>query len=71
MPPKRSYDVAFKISVVEYSKEHSGEQAVHHFKVDPKQVREWHKQYENLKTLNIEKETREKEYCGWCQKSQQ
>ncbi|KAL2098760.1 hypothetical protein ACEWY4_005240 [Coilia grayii] len=44
MAPKRKFTVAFKLEVLKYATENSGEQTARHFNIDARQVRAWKKQ---------------------------
>uniref|UniRef100_A0A672HC26 HTH CENPB-type domain-containing protein n=1 Tax=Salarias fasciatus TaxID=181472 RepID=A0A672HC26_SALFA len=39
----KKYDLKFKVAVVNYAEQNSGEAAARHFSVDPRRVREWRK----------------------------
>ena len=39
----RKFDMTFKLAVVKYAEQHSGEAAARQFNVDPKRVRDWKK----------------------------
>ena len=41
---KRKFDLTFKLAVVRYAEQHSGEAAARQFHVDPRRIREWKKQ---------------------------
>ena len=49
--PKRSFDSAFKLKVIDYTSTHSISDTAHHFGIDRKRVREWKKQREELQAL--------------------
>ena len=49
--PKRSYDSAFKLKVIDYTGNHSISDTARHFAIDRKRVREWKKQREELQAL--------------------
>uniref|UniRef100_A0A671XQP1 HTH CENPB-type domain-containing protein n=1 Tax=Sparus aurata TaxID=8175 RepID=A0A671XQP1_SPAAU len=51
---KQKYDLKFKLSVVKYAEENSGEAAARHFCVDPKRVRDWRKNKKELQRLSEE-----------------
>ncbi|ROJ25353.1 Pogo transposable element with KRAB domain [Anabarilius grahami] len=40
---RKKYDLTFKLTVVKFAEQNSGEAAARHFSVDPKRVREWRK----------------------------
>ena len=40
---KQKYDLKFKLSVIKYAEENSGEAAASRFSVDPNRVRDWRK----------------------------
>ena len=48
MSKRSSYDVATKLRAVEFAKNHSGEAAARHFRVDQKRIRDWIKNKEKL-----------------------
>ncbi|KAL2091434.1 hypothetical protein ACEWY4_013697 [Coilia grayii] len=50
----KKYNFKFKLSVIKYAEEISGEAAAKHFSVDPKRVREWRKQKSELQRLSEE-----------------
>ena len=54
--PKRSYDSAFKLKVIDYTGNHSISDTARHFAIDRKRVREWKKQREELQALPQKKE---------------
>ena len=45
---RRKFDVKFKEQVLQYAREHSGVKAAKHFNVDPRQIRYWKKQQNEL-----------------------
>jgi len=45
---RRSFPLAIKLKAVEYAKETSGSAAARHFRVDPKRIREWKQNKEEL-----------------------
>ena len=47
----KKYDLKFKLSVVKYAEENSGEAAARCFSVDPKRVRDWRKNKTELQRL--------------------
>ena len=47
----RSFDLEFKLKVLEYAREHTGEAAARKFNVDGKRIREWKKQKDELGKL--------------------
>jgi transposase-like protein len=49
----RSYDLEFKLKVITFAKENSGEAAAREFGVDPKRVREWKKQEPDLRKNSV------------------
>ncbi|KAK0155317.1 Pogo transposable element with KRAB domain [Merluccius polli] len=52
--PRKKYDLKFKLSVVKFAEQNSGEAAARHFSVDPKRVREWRKNKSELQHLSEE-----------------
>ena len=50
----KNYDLKFKLSVLKYAEEKSGETAARHFSVDPKRVRDWWKTKMELQCLSEE-----------------
>lgn len=64
MPPKRSYDVDFKLSAVNFAKDSSVEAAARHYGVDPKRIREWRTQKDRLESLQTEKRAKRKRLDG-------
>ncbi|KAM4625025.1 uncharacterized protein ACJ7VT_003510 [Polymixia lowei] len=48
---RKKYDLKFKLSVVNFAEQNSGEAAARHFSVDPKRVREWKKNKLELQRL--------------------
>ncbi|KAK0134673.1 TBC1 domain family member 13 [Merluccius polli] len=48
------YDLKFKLSVVKFAEQNSGEAAARHFSVDSKRVREWRKNKSELQHLSEE-----------------
>ena len=50
----KKYDLKFKLSVVKYAEENSGEAAARRFSVDPKRVRDWRKNKTELQRLSEE-----------------
>uniref|UniRef100_A0A3B3B5M8 HTH CENPB-type domain-containing protein n=1 Tax=Oryzias melastigma TaxID=30732 RepID=A0A3B3B5M8_ORYME len=55
MSIKRSFDLNFKLRAVAYANEHSGEASARHFGVDPKRIREWRKQVNDMERKVAEK----------------
>ncbi|XP_041959944.1 uncharacterized protein LOC121718798 isoform X2 [Alosa sapidissima] len=51
---RKKYDLAFKLTVVKFAEQNSGEAAARHFSVDPKRVREWRKVKTELERLSEE-----------------
>ena len=47
---RRSFTMQFKQEVVEFASEHSNRSAAQRFKVEPKRVREWKDNFDNIKT---------------------
>ena len=45
---RRKFDIKFKKEVLKYAEEHSGEATVRHFSIDPKCIRYWKKQKQEL-----------------------
>ena len=54
----KKYDLKFKLSVVKYAEENSGEAAARRFSVDPKRVRDWRKSKTELQRLSEEDSNR-------------
>ncbi|XP_076137522.1 uncharacterized protein LOC143120928 isoform X3 [Alosa pseudoharengus] len=54
MTKRKKYDLAFKLTVVKFAEQNSGEAAARHFSVDPKRVREWRKIKTELERLSEE-----------------
>ena len=50
----KKYDLKFKLSVVNYAEENSGEAAARRFSVDPKRGRNWRKYKMELQCLSEE-----------------
>ena len=50
----KKYDLKFKLSVIKYAEEKSGEAATRHFTVDPKRVRDGQKNESELQRLSKE-----------------
>ena len=50
----KKYDLKFKLSVVKYAEENSGEPAARHFSIEPKRVRDWWKNKTELQRLSEE-----------------
>uniref|UniRef100_A0A672HC15 HTH CENPB-type domain-containing protein n=1 Tax=Salarias fasciatus TaxID=181472 RepID=A0A672HC15_SALFA len=48
----KKYDLKFKVAVVNYAEQNSGEAAARHFSVDPRRVREWRKNKTALQRLS-------------------
>lgn len=51
---RKKYDLTFKLTVVKFAEQNSGEAAARHFSVDPKRVREWRKNKAELQRLSEE-----------------
>ncbi|KAG1968293.1 pogo transposable element with KRAB domain [Pimephales promelas] len=51
---RKQYDLTFKLTVVKFAEQNSGEAAARHFSVDPKRVREWRKNKAELQRLSNE-----------------
>ena len=51
---RKKYDLAFKLTVVKFAEQNSGEAAGRHFSIDPKRVREWRKHKAELQRLSEE-----------------
>uniref|UniRef100_A0A6Q2ZKZ2 HTH CENPB-type domain-containing protein n=1 Tax=Esox lucius TaxID=8010 RepID=A0A6Q2ZKZ2_ESOLU len=51
---KKKYDLTFKLTVVKFAEQNSGEAAARHFSIDPKRVREWRKLKAELQRLSEE-----------------
>lgn len=64
MAPHKKYDVKFKLNVVQYAEENSGEAAARHFGVDPKRVRKWKKNKTKLQELAKENDKRARLHGG-------
>ena len=54
----KKYDLKFKLSVIKYAEENSGEAAARRFSVDPKRVRDWRKNKTELQSLSQEDSNR-------------
>ena len=52
------YNLKFKLSVVKYAEENSGEAAARRFSVDPMRVRDWRKNKTELQRLSEEDSNR-------------
>ena len=48
MAPRRKFEIQFKEKVLKSAEEHSGEKAAKQFNIDPKQIRYWKKQKNEL-----------------------
>jgi Brinker DNA-binding domain len=48
---RRSFDLTFKLKVLKYAEQSSGEAAARHFAVEPKSIRIWKKQKSSLGTI--------------------
>uniref|UniRef100_A0A672LD51 HTH CENPB-type domain-containing protein n=1 Tax=Sinocyclocheilus grahami TaxID=75366 RepID=A0A672LD51_SINGR len=55
---RKKYDLTFKLTVVKFAEQNSGEAAARHFSVDPKRVREWRKNKAELQRLSEEDDKR-------------
>ena len=66
---KKKYDLKFKLSVIKFAEQNSGEAAARHFSVDPKGVREWRKRKAELQRLSEEDGTRSRLRGGGRKKS--
>ncbi|ROJ57631.1 Synaptonemal complex protein SC65 [Anabarilius grahami] len=55
---RKKYDLTFKLTVVKFAEQNSGEAAARHFSVDPKRVREWRKNKAELQRLSKEDDKR-------------
>uniref|UniRef100_A0A3B3BNU9 HTH CENPB-type domain-containing protein n=1 Tax=Oryzias melastigma TaxID=30732 RepID=A0A3B3BNU9_ORYME len=64
MSIKRSFDLNFKLRAVAYANEHSGEASARHFGVDPKRIREWRKQVNDMERKVAEKGPASKRLTG-------
>lgn len=66
MSGRKSYDVAFKLRAVTCAESNSKEKAAREFKVDPKRIREWCSNKEQLMVMELKKQgkTRSKRLRG-------
>uniref|UniRef100_T1IKN1 HTH CENPB-type domain-containing protein n=1 Tax=Strigamia maritima TaxID=126957 RepID=T1IKN1_STRMM len=62
---RQSYDMQFKLNVLKYAKENSGEAAARHFKVSPSTIRGWKKKIVEIESLtNIQHGLKRKRLSG-------
>ena len=55
---RKKYDLTFKLTVVKFAEQNSGEAAARRFSIDPKRVREWRKHKAELQRLSEEDDKR-------------